>query len=149
MGLVFADSSALVKRHIAEQGSMWVRTWIAAGQGNTIIIAELAITEVLSALSRRRRQARLSARSFARLREDFLVVVENEYAIIPMTSALLSVASDLVVRYPLRALDAIHLAAALDARRRIGSIPLLVSADQQLLIAATAEGFSIDNPNNH
>lgn len=149
MGLIFADSSALVKRHLAEQGSAWVRTWIAAGQGNTIAIAELAITEVLSALSRRRRQAHLSAHSFARLRDAFLSVVENEYAIIPMTSALLSVASDLVIRYPLHALDAIHLAAALDARRRIGNIPLLVSADLQLLAAATAEGFATDNPNNH
>jgi len=149
MGLIFADSSALVKRHLAEQGSAWVRTWIAAGQGNTIAIAELAITEVLSALSRRRRQAHLSAHSFARLRDAFLSVVENEYAIIPMTSALLSVASDLVICYPLHALDAIHLASALDARRRIGNIPLLISADLQLLAAATAEGFATDNPNNH
>jgi len=149
MGLIFADSSALVKRHIAERGSTWVRTWIAPGQGNTVVIAELAITKVLSALSRRQRQARLSARSFARLRDDFFTVVENEYAIIPMTSATLAAATDLVLRHPLHALDAIHLAAALDARRTIGNIPLLASSDQQLLSAATAEGFATDDPNNH
>lgn len=31
MGLIFADSSALVKRHIADQGSAWVRRWIVPG----------------------------------------------------------------------------------------------------------------------
>lgn len=149
MGLIYVDSSALVKRHIAEQGSAWVRTWIGSGQGDTITTSELAITEVLSALSRRQRQAQLSARSFARLRDDFLFVAANEYILVPVTTALLSVTTELVVLHPLHALDAIHLATALDARQNVGPISLLVSPDQQLLAAATAEGFATDNPNNH
>ena len=81
MGLIFADSSALVKRHVAEIGSAWVRSWIVPHQRNTIVIADIAIPEVISAIARRQRQAQLSNRSLVRLRGDFLYVVQEEYVV--------------------------------------------------------------------
>ena len=69
MGLIYADTSAPIKRHITERGSAWVRGWIGPEHGNTIVIAEIAVPETISALARLRRQPLLSARSFARLRE--------------------------------------------------------------------------------
>jgi hypothetical protein len=58
-------------------------------------------------------------------------------------------ASELILRHPLRTLDAIHLAAAQEAKRRFAVTPLFVTADQVLLLAAIAEGFPTDDPNNH
>lgn len=148
MGLIYADTSALVKRHIAESGSAWVRGWIAPGQGNSIVVSAIALPEVTSALARLRRQRLRSAQSFTRLQNDFLLAFEEEYLIIPVARALLALASDLVARYPLRTLDAIHLASATTAAQRFIIRPTFVAADQRLL-AAAAEGFPTDDPNNH
>jgi predicted nucleic acid-binding protein len=149
MGLIFVDSSALVKRYIAEQGSAWVRAWIEPQHGNTIIIAEVAIPEVISTLARLQRQSFLSSRAFPRFRARFELAVEQEYFVIPVAAPIIRAASELVVRHPLHTLDALHLAAALESSRRFAQPPLFVSADQRLLSAAAAEGFLTDNPNNH
>lgn len=149
MGLIFADSSALVKRHVAEMGSAWVRSWIVPTQDHTIIVSDIAIPEVLSAMARRQRQDQLSEGAFARLSTDFLYVAQEEYFIVPTTSAFVTNASELVVRHPLGTLDALHLAAALDYNRVSGVKPLFITADQRLLAAAAAEGFPTDNPNLH
>lgn len=49
----------------------------------------------------------------------------------------------------LRALDAIQLACGLKVRASIDKSIIFLSADVLLLAAATAEGFTIDNPNLH
>lgn len=149
MGLIFADTSTLLKRHIAEPGSAWVRSWVAPDQGNLIVAAELAIPEAISALARRQRQRQLSMNALARLRADFVFAAEEEYLFIAVSREILMMASDLVLRHPLRTLDAIHLAAAHEAARRFAATPLFVTADQLLLAAAAAEGFPTDDPSNH
>ena len=62
-------------------------------------------------------------------------------------------ACDLLERHPLRAYDAVQLAAALEARRTLQAVgsaaPIFLSADNRLLLAAQAEGFVTDNPNSH
>jgi predicted nucleic acid-binding protein len=141
MGLIFTDSSALVKRYIAEQGSAWVRSWIEPAHNNTIIIAEIAIPEMISTLARLQPQSFLSARAFARFRARLELAVEEEYLVIPVAAPLFRLASELVVRHPLRTLDALHLAAALVATQRFVQPPLFV--------AAIAEGFPTEDPNNH
>jgi hypothetical protein len=62
----YADSSALVKRHIPEIGSAWIEQEFDAASGNRIITAKLTIVEVLSALNRRQREAGISARNSMR-----------------------------------------------------------------------------------
>jgi predicted nucleic acid-binding protein len=62
-------------------------------------------------------------------------------------------ATTLAESYALRGYDAVQLAAALtihDERVAAGLPTLtLVSADNDLNAAATAEGLAVDNPNNH
>jgi len=62
-------------------------------------------------------------------------------------------AMTLARRYPLRGYDALHLAAALEidnVAQGAGLAPLtFLSADGQLLAAATAEGLAVDDPNGH
>lgn len=62
-------------------------------------------------------------------------------------------ANRLLEKYPLRAYDAVHLAAAVVSNHALlanGLAPLVfVSADDRLNRAASAEGLVVDNPNAH
>jgi predicted nucleic acid-binding protein len=126
-----------------------VRSWTDPAAGNQIGIAEIAITETLATLARFRWERQLSTASFDRLREDFLLHVDEEYLVDTTDSPLLVAANGLVLRHPLRTLDALHLASALEIARVFSTMPLFVSGDRQLLAAATAEGFTTDDPNSH
>ena len=62
---------------------------------------------------------------------------------------ILTIASKLLDQHILRALDAIQLACAIYARNLLDEPVTFLSADNNLLLAATAEGFATDNPNTH
>ena len=49
----FFDTSALVKRHINETGSKWVRSLIRAKANHRIYIARITAAEVSAAITRR------------------------------------------------------------------------------------------------
>jgi len=57
----FLDSSALVKRYVAETGSAWIAALVSPAAGNQLVIARAAWVEVLSALARRQREGSLAA----------------------------------------------------------------------------------------
>ena len=79
----------------------------------------------------------------------FLADFETEYLSIPLENIVLSRARDLLTRYPLRSLDAIQLASALEAVNALGEPLIFLSGDHNLLAAAAAENFHTDNPNLH
>lgn len=56
----FLDTSALVKRYVLETGTDWILNLTDVSAGNNIAIAQISWVEVLSALSRRRREGTLS-----------------------------------------------------------------------------------------
>jgi predicted nucleic acid-binding protein len=45
----FFDTSALVKRHVTEVGSAWVKSLVRAKAGHTLYIARITSVEVTSA----------------------------------------------------------------------------------------------------
>ena len=151
MGDFYADSSVLVKRHIAERGSAWFRTLAHPSTGNTIITAQITIVEVVSAFNRRVREATLTRVGYARIRADFDALCGTEYRLVSTSLLVLERARDLLEHYPLRAYDAVQLAAGLIANDTLLSsgIPALtfLSADTRLLNAAAAEGLGTDDPN--
>lgn len=149
MSLYYVDTSALVKRYVPEVGSPWVISWIESAQAHTIIISEITIIELVSALARRQREGAIASTALLQLRTDFLVHVDQEYVVLRVDSRLIIRAEQLVRLYPLRTLDALQLASALEAARIIGSMPTFVSADRNLLSIAAIEGFPTDNPNAH
>ncbi len=77
----------------------------------------------------------------------------ERYQIIIATGSVVDAACLLLERYPLRAYDATHLAAAIEANRLVkaqGYTDLtFLSADNRLNNAAFAEGLTVDNPNKH
>ncbi len=149
----YADSSVLVKRHIAERGSTWFRTLADPATGNTIVTAQISIVEVVSAFNRRVREATLTRGDYTRVRADFDLLWSSEYRLVSMAPLVLERARDLVEQHPLRAYDAVQLAAGLTANDALlaAGLPALIflAADTRLLNAATAEGLSVDDPNRY
>lgn len=142
------DSSALVKRYVDETGSAWVEGLFA---GNRVAVAAIAAVELVSALTRRANRGDID-------RADLDAVLRawradaDEYFVVAV-DPVLPLAESLAARHGLRANDAIQLAGAMEARRRLQAAglpgPIFAASDQQLLAAARAEGFEVDDPLRH
>jgi uncharacterized protein len=153
MADVYADSSALVKRHIPEVGSIWFQGLADPVAGNVITTARISMVEVYSALNRRIREATLDVTDYAHIVADFDALCAAQYTLLELTALMVERARRLVEHHPLRAYDVVHLASALtanDALAAAGLPPLtFLSADDRLLNAAQMEGLATDNPNAH
>jgi predicted nucleic acid-binding protein len=149
LSVVFADTSALIKRDVPETGSPWVQAWFAPGQDTILVISELTIVELSSALARRERDGSIPPAVATTFRNDVTFHIEHVYLVVRLQSDIIAEASRLVSVHPIRTLDAIQLAAARESISLLGSTPTFISADQRLLAAAALEGFPIDNPNAH
>lgn len=153
MAVYFFDSSAIVKRYLGETGTDWVISITDPKQDDRIYVARITGVEVVSAITRRRRNGDISlagtARAIAHFRNDF----SDEYRVLEITPALVARAMSVAEARALRGYDAVQLAAALELNDRCLklSIPTLtlVSADQALNEAASAEGLRVDDPNAH
>ena len=149
MAALFSDTSAIVKRYVSEIGSGWMTAQTSPTVGNVIIISRLTTVEVCSTLARLQRANQISTTDGAHLKADFLVHADKEYLTVPIDDAVFVRARDLVSKHPLRTLDAIQLACALEAASGLGEPLTFLSADIMLLAAAMAEGFTTDNPQSH
>ena len=154
----YLDASALVKYYVPERGSPWVTNLLdARGPGGAW--AQMAVTTLLSnvegvcAIERAVRMGRLDTASGDIARRRLLLDLRRRFRILGVDSDLVLRASQLAEVYPLRAYDAIHLATALHlnvwlAQERLPAC-VLVSADEDLLVAGQAEGLVVENPNDH
>ena len=153
MAAFFFGTSDLVKRHVTEVGSSWVRAQTSAKAGHTLYIAGITAVEMTSAITRRQRGGSLSPAQGAAIYGHFRRHLAQRYVVLEMTPALMAAAVLLARTYALRAYDAVQLAAALDIQRdhrQAGLAPVtLVSADRDLNAAATAEGLTVEDPNSH
>ncbi|MBN8593457.1 MAG: type II toxin-antitoxin system VapC family toxin [Anaerolineae bacterium] len=149
MSDLFVDTSALVKRYIPETGSSWVRSWISPGTSNNIIIASITVVEFTSVVMRREREGLIRVTERRDYLSDFLLHVQQEYIVIDINDSTLTDTRNLLIRQPLRSLDALQLACALRSKRAFASSVEFISADTRLLSAAAAEGLPTDNPNLH
>ena len=149
----YADSSALVKRHISEDGSVWIEQEFDAARGSRIITTKLSVAEVLSAMNRRRRDANITATEYTKFSGDFLSFVETDYEMFQLSDAVLLESQRLLETYPLRAGDSVQLASALlaNAQLQTANLPTLIflASDARLLTVANSEGLQTDAPQNH
>ena len=140
MSHYFLDSSALLKRHVVEPGSRWVRAFTSPAVGHELFVAAIVRVEAVSALGVRNLRL-LIERQIGRC----IVAEAND--------AVLQRACDLLERHALRAYDAVQLASALESNDRLQARALapitFFSADQRLLVAASAEGPAVEDPNLH
>lgn len=149
----YFDTSALVKRYVAEVGSAWVRRALAQPTSDPIYTSILAQPEVLSALQRKVREGHLERSRAQVLIQRVTVHVTRRYRLISVADSVVTEACRCLQDHPLRAYDALHLASAVVLRDRLRQLglaePHFVAADDTLLTAATAEGFVVDNPLRH
>ncbi len=153
MAVFFFDTSALVKRHVTESGSDWVRSLTKAKAAHTLFIARITAVEVFSAITRRQRGGSLSAAQAGAILGHFRRHLTQRYVIIEVTPPLVADAMRSARKYGLRADDAMQLAAAHEANRIYRTMGLgpvtLVSSDGDLNAAATAEGLTVEDPTTY
>jgi hypothetical protein len=153
MAAMYVDTSALVKRYVAEVGSAWVRRALARPVYQVMYTATLTQAEVISALQRLVREGHLDQAQAQRLTQRVTRHFTRPYQVLRITRTIVTQACAALERHPLRAYDAVHLACALTVRRLMQQRglppPLFVAADDTLLAAAVAEGFAVDNPLLH
>ena len=149
----FFDSSALVKRYSKEVGTAWVQSVTATTSGNTIIITSITSIEIMSAITRLRRDGKIKLKIAKSIRSLVEQHLNTEYISVQMSDKTVTQAKDLLEKHPLRAYDSVQLASALEVNIRLinsGLSPIVfVSADSRLLTAASTEGLTIDNPDLH
>ena len=149
----FFDSSALVKRYVQEDGTAWVRRLTRRSAGRRIYLARITPVEVTAAIARRRKGRKLTSAKASSILRRFRQHLAGRYTLIDLSPALFDEAMRLANTHTLRAYDAVQLAAALKIRQEhqdAGFAPVtLISADQALNDAATAEGLTVDDPRSH
>ena len=151
----FLDTSAIVKRYVAEQGHIWVRSVCRAGADRSIYIAESGLVEVVASPCRmaRAHPPRLTEADHDRLIAAFRRHCRRGYNIVPVDRDIFVHASNLCRTHPLRAYDAVQLACTLqvrdDALAIDASPPTFVYADVTLSSIAVAEGLATDDRNAH
>jgi predicted nucleic acid-binding protein len=153
LNVYYLDSSALVKRYVTETGSPWLRAELYASARNPVVIARITWVEVLTALARRQREGTLARQDLLEVVRQLRHHLDTQYQVVELDGPLTERAGELVMRHPLRAYDAVQLAAAMqvyeDLARAQGLVLVFLSADDRLLSAAQTEGLSTDNPNHH
>jgi len=145
----YVDTSSLVKRYVVERGTPWVISWVEPAANNIIFVCEITPIEVASSFERRIRDGSLSSTAAGLLFNDFLIHLEQEYLVYALGTPAFMLARSLVQKHPLRTLDAIQLASAIELRAFFSEPITFVSGDRNLLAAASLEGFPIDDPNLH
>ena len=141
--MIYADSSAIVKRYYAERGSDLLKSrWVTIDR---VFTSRVAYAEIHAALARKARDGELSRDSFRTATSAF----EQEwlaYDHVLVDEATLKDVRSLVRRHPLRGFDAIHLSAALWLRAELGRPIEFWASDQRLEAAAKRERFTVVNP---
>lgn len=148
MKIWFADTSALIKRYVKEQGSDWLRSNVIKDR---VIISQLTPIETTAALGRRFNQGVISKFVFYQARRTFLLHLSaNKYTVVDLNQQIVEEAMRLTFHRGLRAYDAVQLATALVASANFDrSRFVFLTADAGLEAVSQAEGLQTDNPLNH
>ncbi len=132
---VYLDASGLAKLYVEEPGSDEIERALVGRRD--VVVSDLAVTEVVSALARRLRERDLSSKDAKRVHRQILAdVARGEFRQVGLSPDVHRAAERLLVQLggdvPLRTLDALHLALAVGASARA-----FVTYDRRLRDAAT------------
>jgi hypothetical protein len=136
--ITYIDTSSFFKLLVLEDGTDRVeKLWTDA---EDIAAARLLQVEAHSALVQGRRLGYLSALQASKAR-DLFKALWAEIIIVEQTPRVAEKACELALIVNLRALDAIHLASAIEVGASI-----VTSADRRLILAAEQIGFAVVDP---
>ena len=144
MKYYYFDSSALVKRYAPEKGTQKVDA-IFQEKDRVLILANIGIVEIYSALSKKKREKEIADEDFAfaiaKFEED---IKEKIFQFLELDNSHILKSKNLLLKHDtLRTYDALHLSLVLDLK--VLKVTL-VSSDQILNETAIAEGITTINP---
>lgn len=132
----FFDSSAFFKIYATENGSE--RVLALAAKAPEIIVSELILPELASALARAIRQKKLPKEAWAAA-QGTLAADMRKVRRIPVSSELLEASVRCIEKAELRGADAVHVASAMAS-----GCQLFVSADLEQCHAAHRLGLKVE-----
>jgi predicted nucleic acid-binding protein len=132
---LFVDTSALVRRYVLEPGHDLV---VDAMQANPVWVASaMARTEAMLTLHRIAAGPHQQARLWGAFRDDW-----DAFAVVPVDARCLARAVELGAQFALRAVDAVHLAAA----DRLPRPVRYLTFDRRQIPAAAGLGMEVVSP---
>jgi uncharacterized protein len=138
--ILYADTSALIKRYVREPGSEQVIATFA--RFSMIGTSALTQAEMASAMAKAVRLGWGSEPEITLAWQDFLSHWAS-YVRLPVSPLVLERAASIAWRHGLRAYDAIQLASALAWKEMAGDEVLFACYGQNLLKAARQEGLQV------
>ena len=133
---LFLDSSAMVKRYIDEPGSDAVD--VLCSQAMELGISVICLPEVVSALCRLIREGKLVSSQYIMLKQE-LVADGEDSEILDISPGVISLATAILEQTPSRAMDAIHVASAIQ-----WNADLFASSDLRQIASAEEFGLSVE-----
>lgn len=127
------DSSALAKRYIQEVGSERLDHLLE--NASELALCIILVPEVVSGLNRRKREGVLVLADYIAVKKQLMDDVRDA-VILQITPSVISSALKLLENNVLRAMDALHVACALEWKADI-----FVTADRRQLLAAQNAGL--------
>jgi predicted nucleic acid-binding protein len=136
----YFDTSALIKRYVSERGSSRV---VSLLRRHHLLSSAITPVEIVSALSRRKRERELSADDFT----TSIRRIQSERAgweLIEIGAAVLDRAEEVVQgSLPIRSLDAIHVASLLFFQSATGGRIPFITGDLRQKASAAALGIDV------
>ena len=129
----YLDSSSFAKRFVEEKGTDEVEAVCA--QASELGLSVICVPEIVSALNRRRRERTLTRHQYAEAKHRLIEDV-HDADIIDLTVPVIGSVIRILEASPVRAMDALHIACALEWRAA-----LFVSSDDKQLKAAKRAGM--------
>ena len=133
---VFFDSSAFVKRYIQEAGTEEIVAW--CDRATEIVLAGIALPEIISAFCRLRRESRIDNTQYRQLKTLLLADIEDA-AICDLTPLVIARTITALEASALRGMDAIHIGSAL-----IMQADVFITADERQVEAALRAGLRVN-----
>jgi uncharacterized protein len=138
--LAYVDTSAFVKRFLAEVHTPAIEAFIADSQYR-LMISSLSLVELTSVLKRKLRLGEVTQKMVTLVHEQVrLELASKALALHVVEPSTFELASSVIERLtsPLSTLDGIHLASA-----KAAQCSMMVSADKQLVKAAQELGLQV------
>ena len=136
----FWDASAVVPLVVAEEETNHCRKLLA--EDAEVVVWFLTPLEVISALARRLRESTLKLSDFRKAKGQ-LLLLERAWFEVTSVERVRELARRLLESYPLRAADALQLAAAIIISENSPQDTPFVTLDNRLGLAAEREGFTL------
>ncbi len=144
--ILYLDTSAIVKKYFAEQGS---KTVVSLWKNSEAVASSfVAYSETLCAIYRKQRESAVT------LDVDFSKIIADfekdwkKFIKIAVNDSLNKIIGKIARNHRLRGFDAIHLASALILKSNIDSNILFACHDNLLLQSAIREGLSVPDLNS-